>query len=250
MTLDPSSANPAASPDGLGPLHLAYLAAAVLLPMRLAILVSASRAVPRLHARTRDHVASGELDEAMFLRSSNPYTNLSRVLLDASRSGSPADELRAVRERAIAKIGRRNLRSQALDAISLMLLLGLSLRGEHGIFLGELAAWGAAFIGLMLLCTIFARGSLQHRLDMALRELENDLRARPLRPSRASTCAFCSADVDTAEVAVTAHGATSIASGAVCRSCGKVVASLRPEFWTEGESSPGAEGRAITSPTK
>lgn len=243
MTLDPkfqateptwgpfAAVSPGGAGEGLDVLHIAYVAAAVILPLRLLVILRARAEVPVVHERLLQRLKRGE--GAGHLRSSNPYADLARSLATLAEGGASQGELERARQRALRKSGRRNVRSQALDAASLLLLLSLSLLGGRGLPLGPTAAWAAALLGLMLLGTIFARGSLQHRLDTAIRDLERELRGRPQSPSFASACVFCGAEVGAESGSLSLgddpEGEAIPVRAVVCRSCGKVVATLPAE---------------------
>jgi len=212
--------------DGLGPVHLAYLAAMVLLPARLVIILRAAREVPRLHQRVRDWLAGdgANLEDAL-RRSSNPYAELVRLLSGAARGGRHG--LEATLERAGRKSKQRAARGQALDAASLLLLLGLTLTGGPSV-LGQGALWSATSLGLVLVTTMIGRATLQRHLASAIPELGELLRHRARSPSLTGLCAFCGAEVDPVPVEVDQDGVPTRVVGALCRNCGKLVASVRP----------------------
>lgn len=220
------------SDDGIGPVHLAYVAAAVLLPARLLVILRAAAEVPDLQARMRDWLTSDQADlESALKRSSNPYAELARLVTGATQAGRP--ELEESLARAQRKAKRRSDRGQALDAASLVLLLGLTLTGGRAealesSWLGQWAVWGVAFIAVILLATMMARAALQRRLEAAVGELGQALLRRPISPSLSGACAFCGADTMPVAVEVQQDGVTSRVVGALCRNCGKVVASLPP----------------------
>jgi len=222
------------SPDVLGPVHLAYLAAALLLPVRLVVILIARAEVPRLAASVLDALQGGSQEPAFFVRkSTNPYADLARGLTILSEGGAAAAEIDAARKRSLDKARRRTLRSQALDAASLLLLLWLV--AGRGWSLGPLTNYGVGFVALMLLCTILARASLQNRLETATVELASELARSAQRRAPSAACVFCGADVDPADVRLERSAGAVTVPGVACSTCGKVVATL-----------PAAEGKAGT----
>jgi hypothetical protein len=214
--------------EAFGPVQLAYLAATVLLPARLVIILRAAAEVPQLHQRVRDWLGleGPNLEDALG-RSSNPYAELARVLNGAARGGRHALEVSL--ERALRKTKQRGTRGQALDAASLLLLLALSFTGgpASASALGPGAAWFVAIMALTLLATMIGRARLQRRLVSAIPELGEALRHHARSPSLTGVCAFCGAEVEPAMVDVEQDGLATRVAGALCRKCGKVVASLR-----------------------
>ena len=214
-----------AEADGLGPLQLAYLAACLLLPVRLAVLLRAWAEVPSLAAEVRSAIDEGVPPlTSRVRRSSSPYAELVRVLLGTKSRAEGERDFEAVRRRALRKASQRTLRSQALDAASLLLLLWLV--AGRSPTLGPLVVWGASWIALMLLCTIFTRASLQHRLETAVTALGVQLSRVARTHAETSSCAFCGADVEPVEVEVRRPSGSVPTSGALCSACGKVVATL------------------------
>lgn len=216
-----------ADAEGLGPVQLAYLAACLLLPIRLAVLLRAWAEVPALAAEVKTAVDEGLPPLTRRVRrSSSPYADLVRLLVSTKFDDEGRRDFEAAQKRALRKAGQRTLRSQALDAASLLLLLWLVAGRSPA--LGPLVIWGVSWIALMLLCTILARASLQHRLETATTELGVQLNRATRSLGQASTCAFCDADVSPIELEVRLPEGSVAASGVLCSACGKVVASLPP----------------------
>lgn len=213
--------------DAAGPLELAYLAASLLLPVRLAIL---TRAWAELPALARE-VESAQEDGSSPLtprvrRSTSPYAEVVRTLLAARARAADDVELEAARERALRKTGQRTLRSQALDAASLLLLLWL-VAGRPSTQ-SSLVVWGVSWLALNLLATIFVRASLQHRLETAAIAFATRLGGARRADAGSSACAFCGAEVDTVELELRLPAGPIVTTGALCRACGKVVSSRPP----------------------
>jgi hypothetical protein len=208
------------SPDNLTPAHLAYLAAAVLLPVRLLIIARATQEVPRLHARARQ---DGTPD---LRRSTNPYADLAHALTSLANSGLSPGQFDAAAERTLGRAKRRTARGQALDAGCLLLLLGLILTDGTSSPLGPGSLGAAGFIGLMLVLTMIARAELAGRLDLALREFTIQLRQQLGRRAPSGRCAFCGADALPVEIEIDLDGAPTKIAGSLCRKCGTVVGTL------------------------
>jgi hypothetical protein len=214
-----------ADADGLGPVQLAYLAACLLLPIRLAVLLRAWAEVPALAAEVKSAVDEGLPPLTRRVRrSSSPYAELVRLLVGTKFDDEGRRDFEAARKRALRKAGQRTLRSQALDVASLLLLLWLVAGRSPA--LGPLVIWGVSWIALMLLCTILARASLQHRLETATTELGVQLTRATRSVGHSSTCAFCDATVSSIELEVRLPAGSVATSGVLCSACGKVVASL------------------------
>jgi hypothetical protein len=222
VTFDPTAT------DNLNPVHLAYLAAAVLLPIRLLIIARAGAEVPALHERAQKLLASGEGSlQAALRRGSNPYTDVAAELAMALESAKTAADFDANLERALGRTKRRSARSQALDAAGLLLLFGLLLTDTTSSALGPGSLEAASFLGLMLTLTVVARARLTRKLERTLRELAGLLRSQLGRTSPPGACAFCGSGVEPAEVRVEVDGAPQITMGSLCRNCGKIVAALK-----------------------
>lgn len=214
MTFDPTS------PDNLNPVHLAYLAATVLLPVRLFIIARAIREVPRLHARAQEN------SRADLRRSTNPYADLARTLTSLADSGLAHRQFDTAVERTLGRAKRRAARGQALDAGCLLLLLGLLLTDGASSPLGPGSLGAASFIGLLLVLTMIARAQLAGRLDFALRDLTSQLRQELGRRAPAGACAFCASALSSTTIEIDVDGVPTKVAASLCRKCGTVIGTL------------------------
>jgi len=214
VTFDPTS------PDSLNPVHLAYLAAAILLPVRLLLIAHATWEVPRLHARAQENPRPD------LRRSTNPYADLARTLTGLAHSGLAHREFDAAVERTLGRAKRRAARGQALDAGCLLLLLGLLLTDGANSPLGPGSLGAASFIASMLVLTMLARAQLAGRLDLGLRDLTSQLRQELGRRAPAGACAFCGSVVSSTTIEIDVDGVPTRVAASLCRKCGTVVGAL------------------------